>query len=188
MAEKHHVPIISDEIYADMVFSGKTFVPLASLSTTVPILTTGGIAKRWMVPGWRVGWILVHDRNGIFAEEVHGGLIRLSQSILGSNSLIQSILPDMLLKTDESYYKSCLEQLEGNAMYTCERLSKVPGLKVIVPGGAMYVMVGIEKDKFKDIKDDADFCSKLVQEESVLCLPGKVKKKKERSKIILNND
>ena len=52
------------------VFSDSKFEPLASLSSNVPILSCGGLAKRWLVPGWRMGWILIHDRRDIFAYEV----------------------------------------------------------------------------------------------------------------------
>ena len=68
VAEKHNLPIISDEIYADMTFKGHTFHPIASLTQKVPVLTTGGLAKRWLVPGWRVGWVFVHDRQNRFAQ------------------------------------------------------------------------------------------------------------------------
>lgn len=44
---------------------------MAPLSSEVPILSCGGLAKRWLVPGWRLGWILIHDRNNIFGPEVH---------------------------------------------------------------------------------------------------------------------
>ncbi|KAM4073705.1 hypothetical protein ACB094_10G039900 [Castanea mollissima] len=30
----------------------------------VPVLTLGFISKRWLVPGWRVGWLLTSDPNG----------------------------------------------------------------------------------------------------------------------------
>lgn len=43
---------------------------LASLSSDVPVLSCGGLAKRWLVPGWRMGWILIHDRNEIFGSQV----------------------------------------------------------------------------------------------------------------------
>lgn len=43
---------------------------MASLSSDVPILSCGGLAKRWLVPGWRMGWILIHDRDDIFGTEV----------------------------------------------------------------------------------------------------------------------
>ena len=70
VADKFHLPIISDEIYADMAFKGFEFIPLATLteSIPIPILTTGGLAKRWLVPGWRVGWIFIHDRLNRFSQ------------------------------------------------------------------------------------------------------------------------
>ena len=77
----------------------------------MPILTTGGIAKRYMVPGWRVGWVVVHDPKGLF-KDVRAGLIKLSQLILGSNSLIQAALPAMLEQTSAAYYDESLKQLE----------------------------------------------------------------------------
>ncbi|KAJ2842454.1 hypothetical protein GGI22_007549, partial [Coemansia erecta] len=82
VCEKHKIPLISDEIYADMVFSGQVFTPTATLTSTVPILTLGGLAKQWLVPGWRIGWILVNDRNRGF-DNVRKGLFALSTLING---------------------------------------------------------------------------------------------------------
>ena len=70
VAEKHSLPIIADEIYADLVFKGQHSYPIASLSKNVPVLSCGGLAKKYLVPGWRVGWILIHDRNNRFKKEV----------------------------------------------------------------------------------------------------------------------
>ncbi|KAM6430039.1 tyrosine aminotransferase isoform 2-T2 [Liasis olivaceus] len=70
VASRQCVPILADEIYAEMVFEDCKYESLAKLSTNVPILSCGGLAKRWLVPGWRMGWILIHDRRDIFGEEV----------------------------------------------------------------------------------------------------------------------
>lgn len=173
VAEKHRLPIISDEIYADMVFEPSVFTPLATLSKNVPILTTGGLAKRYLVPGWRVGWVLIHDRNNAFGPQVRSGIIALTQLILGSNSLTQSAIPDILSKSPESFYEDTLKSLKLNADLSYAMLKEVPGLKPIVPQGAMYLMVEIDREYFGDaFKDDVEFVEKLVQEESVLCLPG----------------
>eukprot|EP00128_Syssomonas_multiformis_P010920 Colp12_sorted_trinity150504_noHs@9751 len=172
VAERHHLPIISDEIYADMAFEGHTFVPLATQTTTVPILTCGGLAKRWLVPGWRIGWILIHDRNNIFSE-VRRGLVSLSQRILGANSVTQGALPAILSNTPQSFYDSLLATLKEHAELLYQHLVQVPGLRPVQPQGAMYLMVGIDIDYFKDIKDDMDFTQRLVTEQSVFCLPGK---------------
>ncbi|CAO3630766.1 unnamed protein product [Mucor hiemalis] len=171
VAEKHHVPVIADEIYCDLVFEGNKFYPMATLTSTVPILSVGGLAKKWLVPGWRVGWILIHDRNGVFAQ-INEGLHQLAQIILGPNSLIQAALPDILEKTPASFYQETIKQLEDNVALSIREVSKINGLVPVNPQGAMYMMVGIEIEKFKDIKSGVEFSAKLLDEENVVCLPG----------------
>ena len=70
MAEKHFLPIIGDEIYAGLIFKKQKFYSIASLSKNVPVLSCGGIGKKYLVPGWRVGWILIHDKNETLKKEV----------------------------------------------------------------------------------------------------------------------
>ncbi|KAG2185737.1 hypothetical protein INT43_002172 [Umbelopsis isabellina] len=178
LAEKHHLPIIADEIYCDLVFKGNHFYPMATLTKEVPILSVGGLAKKYLVPGWRVGWVTVHDRNGIL-KEVHEGILNLSQLILGPCSIIQAALPDILHNTPQEFHDKTIEQLEVcemayslNTKISEEGISQIPGLTAVVPQGAMYMMVGVNIADFKDIKDDVEFTQKLVAEENVLCLPG----------------
>ncbi|ORX56272.1 tyrosine aminotransferase [Hesseltinella vesiculosa] len=171
LAAKHHVPIIADEIYCDLVFKGNTFYPMASLTSEVPILSVGGLAKKWLVPGWRVGWIVVYDQNNVF-EQIREGLLNLSQVILGPNSIVQAALPDILHRTPDQFYQDTITQLEENTQLSMDAVSKIPGLKPVQPQGAMYMMVGIDVSSFEGIKDDVEFSQKLLAEESVLCLPG----------------
>ncbi|KAJ3130164.1 hypothetical protein HK098_005411 [Nowakowskiella sp. JEL0407] len=170
IAEKHKVPIIADEIYADMVFKGFEFHPMASLTTTVPILSVGGVSKRYLVPGWRVGWILIHDRNNLLTE-IRKGIYNLTQLIVGCNSLVQSALPD-ILNAPQSFYDNTIETLEKQAMLSYDTLKAIPGLKPVLPQGAMYMMVEIDTTVL-NFEDEVDFASKLLQEESVGTLPGK---------------
>ena len=65
------------------------YVPIASLTETVPVLSCGGLTKRYLVPGWRMGWITIHDRNDIFGAEIRSGLQKLSQRIIGANTIVQ---------------------------------------------------------------------------------------------------
>ncbi|KDO28113.1 tyrosine aminotransferase [Saprolegnia parasitica CBS 223.65] len=179
VAEAHHVPIIADEIYGDMTFGDSVFYPMASLTTTVPVISCAGLAKLFAVPGWRVGWIAVHDRNNVLAD-IRDAYFKLSTLILGANSLVQSAIPTVLTPTKGSpeeksltaFKKSYYDVLEANAQFTLTTLAKIRGLKVVVPQGAMYVMVGIDTAILKDIADDFDFTQKLLSEESVLVLPG----------------
>ncbi|DBA03226.1 TPA: hypothetical protein N0F65_011585 [Lagenidium giganteum] len=179
VAEDNKIPIVADEIYGDMVFGSNVFYPVATLTKTVPVISVGGLAKQFLIPGWRVGWIMVYDRNDIL-KEVRSAYFKLSQLILGANSLVQSAIPELLTPIPNSaasqslvaFKKQYYEELEQNSAYTTQELSKVPGLHVVVPQGAMYVMVRIDTNALKDIKDDCDFTQKLLDEESVMVLPG----------------
>ncbi|KAJ2001496.1 hypothetical protein GGI04_003711 [Coemansia thaxteri] len=171
VCERNKVPLISDEIYADMVFSGQTFTSTAWLTSTVPILTLSGLAKQWLVPGWRIGWILIHDRANAL-ESVRQGLIALSTLINGPCALVQAAIPKIFAEVPSSYLGDLNCQLESNARILETEINKIPGLSVITPQGAMYIMVKIDLDSFADIENDADFCHKLKWEESVEILPG----------------
>ena len=65
-----------------MVYSGATFHALATLEPRVPILACDGIGKRFLVPGWRLGWLVVHDPMNALGD-VRGGLRNLAQKIAG---------------------------------------------------------------------------------------------------------
>jgi len=173
LAQKYHLPIISDEIYADVVFEGHTFYSLAALTDTVPVLSVGGISKAYLAPGWRVGWIVIYDRSNLFAE-VRVGLLKLSQVILGANTLCQSVVEEALFNTPQAYYDNLNNTLSTNASYLVSNFKKIKGLNPIAPGGAMYMMVGIETAEFVDIKDDVEFAKKLLEEELVFVLPGRI--------------
>lgn len=178
LADHHKLPIIADEIYGDMVFDQNIFHPLATLTKTVPVIAVGGLAKQYLVPGWRVGWIMLHDRNDTL-KDVRTAYFKLSQLILGANSLIQSVIPAVLTPTHGSTEEASLIQfnqdymsiLQTNASFTLVSLQHIHGLTVVVPQGAMYVMVKIDTTKL-DLADDFEFTQMLLDEESVFVLPG----------------
>ncbi|XP_039358633.1 tyrosine aminotransferase isoform X2 [Mauremys reevesii] len=112
VASRQCVPILADEIYGDMVFAECKYEPIATLSTNVPILSCGGLAKRWLVPGWRMGWILVNDRRDIFGNEIRDGLVSLSQRILGPCTIVQGALEHIIHRTPPEFYHNTLSFLK----------------------------------------------------------------------------
>jgi hypothetical protein len=80
--------------------------------------------------------------NGfIYWKQVRQGLIRLSQRLLGPNSIVQSALPDILTGTPQHFFDETLQYVEENARNFYSKLNKIPGLKPVEPQGAMYMMV-----------------------------------------------
>ena len=60
--------VISDEVYAHVTFGSTQFVPMGVFAAIVPVITLGSLSKRWNVPGWRLGWIVTCDPDGIFQK------------------------------------------------------------------------------------------------------------------------
>ncbi|RUS31219.1 tyrosine aminotransferase [Jimgerdemannia flammicorona] len=177
LCARHHLPVISDEIYDGLPFAGNVFHPIASLTDEVPVLAVGGIAKQYCVPGWRVGWILIHDRNDVLKEVCD---VTIAFRSISRFRLRDGALPEILHNTPQKFYDDTLAQfnafevllhfydpiylhIKKNAKISQEMVSKIPGLRVVV---------GINVGEFKDIKSDIEFTEKLVAEESVMCLPG----------------
>ena len=173
IAQKHRLPVISDEIYGDLTWGNESFHPLASLSEHVPVLTVGGLAKLYIVPGWRLGWIVINDRNGILSQ-VRVALNKQTQLILGPSTLVQSIVETALHKTPASYLQELRDTLKEHASILCDELEKFHGLSVVRPVGAMYMMLGIKPENFEDICDDVEFAKKLLTEENLSILPGTI--------------
>ncbi|XP_065913492.1 uncharacterized protein [Dysidea avara] len=172
VAEKHSLPIIADEIYNDLVFKGQHSYPIATLSKNVPILSCGGIGKKYLVPGWRVGWILIHDRHDRFKKEVVPSLINVSRKSLGITTLVQAVLPMILDTVPKSYYENTMSLVEANANIAYGELSVVGGLTPVIPSGALYMMVGVKLSKFPHINTTVEFMEKVMSEESVFILCG----------------
>ncbi|KAJ9458661.1 Tyrosine aminotransferase [Diplonema papillatum] len=171
IAEEARLPIVSDEIYDGVVFGGAQFHSVPALTKTVPSIVVGGIAKMYVVPGWRLGWSVVHDRNNLLSG-VRQAMLQLSTLILGPNSVVQGCLPQILLETPPSYYETFVKTLADNAELTHAAFSKIAGLTPIRPQGAMYCMVAIDMQAFPGFSSEIDFSKALLKEQAVMVLPG----------------
>lgn len=179
VARKHGLPIIADEIYSGIVFSGEEFAPMQVHSGDVPVLSLGGLAKEFVCPGWRVGWVTIHDRGGRLAD-IKTGLKQLTQLIVGANSLVQACIPSVLTPESNSkaekglkdYAHTYVQLLEDNSAAAVKKTADCPELEVIPAQGAMYAMVRISVNALVGIKDDTDFAQQLLQEENLVVLPG----------------
>ncbi|CAH0474639.1 unnamed protein product [Peronospora belbahrii] len=155
LAELNKIPVIADEIYGDKEFGSNAFYAMATLTKTVPVVAVGGLAKQFLIPGWRVGWVMVHDRNNVL-KDVRTAYFKLSQNILGANSLVQSIISDVLTPVSGSPEEQSLNTGTGGGGSS----------------GCDVAMVKIRTDILATIKDDLDLTQKLLEEESVFVLPG----------------
>ncbi|XP_060957927.1 retrovirus-related Pol polyprotein from transposon RE2 isoform X2 [Cannabis sativa] len=67
-ARKLRFVVVADEVYAHICFGSTPFIPMGVYASIVPVLTLGSISKRLGVPGWRLGWIVTNDPDGILKK------------------------------------------------------------------------------------------------------------------------
>lgn len=174
LAAQYQVVVVTDEVYENMTFNNIKFQRVTDVNEDVPVITCGGIPKRYVVPGWRCGWVVVFDRKRILEKAgVVDSLHILAHSAGSSCTIVQSALRDILHSTPQQFYTRTMDSVQESARVIRQKLSSINGLSPVNPRGAMYLMVGIDVDKFRDIQNDVEFTEKLLAEQSVFVLPGK---------------
>ena len=103
-----------------------TFTPqpakFAKIRGDVVLLKCSGLTKKWLVPGWRVGWLTVF--GGEETKLIRQGIRNLLDVILMPHSIIQGQLPKILEdETHDSYLNDKMKLLQKNQEYLFNQLS-----------------------------------------------------------------
>ncbi|KAI3941948.1 hypothetical protein MKW98_009158 [Papaver atlanticum] len=170
------IPVISDEVYGHLTFGSNPFVPMGVFGSTVPVFTLGSISKRWLVPGWRLGWLVITDPNGFLKEaEIPSSIKQYLNMSNNPASVIQGAVPQILENTKKDFFENTINLLREALDICAEEIKEIACITLLnKPQGSMFVMVKLNTSLLKDITDDLDFCIKLAKEESVIILPGVV--------------
>jgi len=168
IAGENQVPIISDEIYDDMVFDEKQYAT-AALSKDVPVVTFNGFSKVYLVPGWRVGYILFHHSGEL--DEVQDAFLRMARSRLCSNSVSQKACI-AALNGPQDHIAKVNKKLRERRDFSYKRLNEIEGILTAKPEGAFYIFPKIEAMESGVWKTDKEFVLDLLHEKHVLVVHG----------------
>ncbi|CCD19021.1 tyrosine aminotransferase [Trypanosoma vivax Y486] len=131
----------------------------------------GGTAKCMAIPGWRIGWSILVDRDNV-ASNWFDGMERIAQLYGGANSIVQRAHIEGLLNVPQDYLDKMNATLqEGAAAF--HPLTEV-GLSFNLPQASIFVLVKMDTARFADIRNDMEFFDKLLEEENVQVMPGSV--------------
>jgi len=159
--------IVADEIYDGLDFTG-TQKSVASLSSDVPVFTLNGVSKVYYAPGWRIGYMAIHDPTRRMLN-VRDGIERMLRSRLCASTPAQfGYLAG--LESDRSWMLEYSEKVVRQRDVCIKRISQIEGLEVQSSGGAFYMFVRLTDSKWAD--DDKQFVLDLLHEEHVLVVHG----------------
>ncbi len=143
IARQHDLFIITDEIYAHIVYNGQTRLHLSEWIGDVPGIAMRGISKEYPWPGSRCGWIeiLNKHRDQNFADYV-GSLFASKRLEVSSTTLPQMSIP-LIVGNDR--YTGHLDRreriFEARAQEMYEAFADCDAVIANKPGGAFYFTV-----------------------------------------------
>jgi len=164
--EYPHCLVIADEIYDGLVYTGQ-HVSIASRSSKVPVISMNGVSKVYYAPGWRIGYMALHDPNASLVE-VRDAIERLLRSRLCASTPAQmGYLAG--LTGDRTWMQGHRAKVLERRQIALDRIEEINGLSVKPTGGAFYMFVRIDHP---DHQDDKQFVLDLLHQEHVLLVHG----------------
>lgn len=161
LAVKHDIIIVSDEIYAKIIYEGNEHLSIGTLpGMKERTITLNGFSKTYAMTGWRVGYLAAPADFVTKVTEMRHTLsintCTISQhaalaAITGPKEPIQAMIDDYTER--RAYLLPALDEM---------------GLTYGNPGGAFYVYINVSGTGMST----PDFCEKLLRETGVMLFPG----------------
>jgi aspartate/methionine/tyrosine aminotransferase len=164
LAHERNLVLISDDIYAELVFDGHVAPTLAS--EPGPCIILNGFSKNWLVPGWRAGYI-AFKHDGELAD-IREGVLKQARSRLSASYPVQVALAKAL-QAHAPHIPELRRKLKERAELVVKRVAESENLSLAAPKGAFYALVGIPHNPFPT---DKEWVLSLLREEKVLVVHG----------------
>jgi aspartate aminotransferase len=160
-AAKHGVPVLSDEIYARILYDG-THTSIATMPGMEPLaIILDGFSKTYAMTGWRLGY-------GIMPAPMAQVVAKLQTNATSCTATFTQMAGVTALRGDQSSVDRMTEEFRRRRDFIVEGLREIPGFKCVRPQGAFYVFPNIVGTGYSS-KALAD---RLLDEAGVACLSG----------------
>jgi aspartate/methionine/tyrosine aminotransferase len=162
VAAEQGIAVISDEIYDTMTFEEKHCSP--SRVKDVPVIAINGMSKAYLSTGWRVGWTIFRDYDGILAE-IKEACVKQLRLRISANSVMQEA-GVAALNGPQDHIERVTQKLKERRDFMYKRLNEIEGITTEKPMGAFYIFPKV------DCEDDKTFVLDVLQNAHVLFVLG----------------
>ncbi len=169
--EKNDLYLISDEIYATLIYKG-TFISAAALSEEMKERTIiiNGVSKTYAMTGWRIG----------FASG-NAAIIKLMSTYLshstGNASNVAQYAALEAYSGQQNSAESMRLEFDRRRQYIVERINSMKNLSCLDPDGAFYIFINVSGTFGstlcgEEIHNASDFSQALLKHGLVATVPG----------------
>lgn len=147
IVRRHGIFLFSDEVYREFVYDGMEFFSAGHLKgVDENVVIFDSMSKRFSECGIRIGAVI--SKNRPVAE----GFLKLAQARL-SPPLLGQIVAEASFSAGHAYLDPVAEEYQRRRDVLIEGLQKIPGVRVVKPQGAFYVIASLP------VENAEDFCS-----------------------------
>ncbi len=140
IARQHDIMLITDEIYAHIVYNGNAHLHTSEWIGDVPAIAMRGVSKEYPWPGSRCGWIEVlnRGRDENFSTYVNS-ILAAKRLEVSSTTLPQMSIPIIMGDARYKEHLSTREKMfEARARECHEAFNGCDHVIANMPGGALY--------------------------------------------------
>ena len=160
LAKKHDLLVISDEIYARLVYGVEhiCFPSLPGMKKRTILIS--GFSKSHAMTGWRIGYVAAHR---LFIQ----ALTKIHQYTMLCAPTMTQMAAIEALKNGESDVEKMVQEYNRRRRFMVNRLNEI-GLPCFEPKGAFFAFPSIKATGM----NSEEFAEKLLLEEKVAVVPG----------------
>lgn len=168
---KHDMWIIADEIYYKLLYDERSFTSVAALSDEIKqhTVVVNGVSKSYAMTGWRIGYTACEPKLAKIMSNY------LSHSTSAPATMSQLAAIEALIG-DQGSAEEMRKVFRQRRDYMVKRMNSINGVSCLMPEGAFYVMMNMEKLVGKTIGgkligSDSDFAMALLEAQNVALVP-----------------
>ena len=164
MAEQHDLLVISDEIYAELTYDGEKIAFSSLPGMKERTILINGFSKAFAMTGWRLDFACAPREILYEMNKIH------QYAIMCAPRQGQVAAAQALKKGRENGYEdveTMRRSYDRRRRVMVDALRKM-GLSCFEPRGAFYCFPSIRHTGLTS----EEFCTRLLKEEKVVCVPG----------------
>ncbi|MCX8178840.1 MAG: aminotransferase class I/II-fold pyridoxal phosphate-dependent enzyme [Candidatus Aenigmarchaeota archaeon] len=163
IAGEFKVPIVSDEIYDELIFENTFYSGIASLARDVPSVILNGFSKSYLIPGWRLGYMYFQDPLGKL-DSLKATIHSLARNRLCASTPIMKACS--IAFKEKSHIPEINKKLKERADYAFKRFNEMNRLNSVKPKGAFYIFPRVDiKDRWSN---DKEFCLDVLRNTGII--------------------
>ncbi len=164
--EKKNIYLIMDDIYHQLVFSGRRWTPAYKFSSkdveSTKIIVINGIAKAYGMTGFRIGWCIANRKM----VEV---MTNVQSQITSCTALVSQAAAEGALNGLQSVVDALRLTIENNRDVIVQELGAFTGVKCVKPDGTFYCL----PDFRAYTNNSVELANVLLKKAMVVTVPGK---------------